>query len=139
MEKKSILTDDEINNLLLQIYQGEITEQKLPENLYNSISEELKKALYKGYGGSLKDFDKDSREYELLNSLRTNLYKFSGAKVFQQIKLMSDKTLLSLPFDQFKEKAMKIFNKHNRTWLQTESNTTEKQAINARNWLTFQK
>jgi|ERR1035437_3974193 hypothetical protein len=139
MEKKQILTDEETNNLLQQIYQGEINEQKLPENLYAAIAEELKKFLYKGYGGSLKDFDKETEEYKLLDDLRKNIYKFSAAKIFQQIKKMSNKDLLSLPFDQFKEKAMKIFNMHNITWLQTESNTTEKQAINARQWLKIEK
>lgn len=139
MEKQQILPDVELDILLEKIYKGEINEQKLPENLYYAVAEQLKASLYKGFAGSLKDFDKESEEYKLLSDLRKNIYEFSAAKVFQQIKKMSDKDLLSLPFEQFKEKAMKIFKIHNVTWLKTEANTTEKQAVAARQWLKIER
>ena len=114
----------QINDLIDGIYEGTITEYNIPESLYFAIAEELKEGLYKGYGGSIADFS--GTDYELLNELRTNIYMFSAAKSYTEIKAMSgllvdgDKVR---SFSEFKKAAMHTYDIYNVDYLKSEYNT----------------
>ena len=126
-------SDEQIAALLKGIYDGSITPYDLPESLYYAIADNLKKALYDGYGGTLVDFT--GPDEVLLNELRDNVYMFSGAKVFQQINelsLVKDANLKS--FADFKTEALKIYEQYNIDWLKTEYSTAIGQGQNAVRW-----
>ena len=45
-------SDKQINSLIVDIYEGVISVENMPEDLYFAIAEYLKKSLYEGFGGS---------------------------------------------------------------------------------------
>lgn len=140
-------TKKQIEWLLLGVYKGKITQNNLPRDLYFAIADYLKIGVYQGFGGSLNSISKDisngSRsigDLDLLNQLRTNVYMFSGAKVFQQIremslasKIVTDEGVIR-PFNDFRKDALGIYEQYNVDWLKTEYNTAIGQAQEAAKW-----
>jgi SPP1 gp7 family putative phage head morphogenesis protein len=130
-------SDDDIDALMEYIYAGVISDKVLPEGLYLAIAEYLKKGLYDGFGGALADFPIGSIDHELITQLRENIYHFSGAKTYQQVREMSDLLVTGervSTFKDFKAGAMEVFDQYNKTWLQTEYDTAIGQAQNGRLW-----
>lgn len=138
-------TQKQIKSLLDGIYDGSITEYELPQDLYYAIADYLKKGLYEGFGNTLSKLSENLtsgggslNDLELLAELRSNIYMFSAAKTFQQVKEMSsalisdEGTLRS--FSAFKKEAIDIFGLYNETWLKTEYNTAIGQAQEAVKW-----
>lgn len=83
-------SDKYIQALLDGIMDGSITEYELPESLYYAIANYLKKGLYKGFGSELADLHIGDKDYELLAELRENIYMFSAAKTYQEVKDLSE-------------------------------------------------
>ena len=77
-------SETDINKLIEGIYDGSITEYKLPKSLYNAIASHFEKGLYKGFGMNLSDAI--GKDFELLNELRENVYMFSAAKTFAEVQ-----------------------------------------------------
>ena len=73
-----------IKKLIDGIYDGSITEYDLPESLYFAISKYFEKGLYKGFGMNLSEAI--GKDFELLTELRENIYLFSAAKTFAEVK-----------------------------------------------------
>lgn len=124
--------------LMRSIYEGSITEDELPKNLYFAIAEALKKAVYEGYGGTIADFEAGSSDLLLLTELRENIYMFSAAKTYQQVRDMTDAIVKEdgtlRNFKEFREEADQIFTQYNDNWLQTEYETAIGQAQSAEKW-----
>lgn len=127
-------TDKDIENLLQGIFSGAINVQNLPEDLYMAIAEHLENGLYKGFGANLSDLKLDTPDYELLNTLRENVYIFSGAKTYQQVREMGAMVADSPTFSDFKKKAFGVYDEYNKNWLQSEYNTARGQAQQAKQW-----
>jgi SPP1 gp7 family putative phage head morphogenesis protein len=141
-----------IEALLRGVWNGEITEHDLPEDLYESIVAYLKKGLYQGFGITFTDLAKqieegtatafDQTDLELLTELRENVYLFGAAKTYSQILDMRD--LLTgkdgvTEWSEFKEMAGNIFDTYNSSWLQAEYSTAIGQAQNAVHWNNIEK
>jgi SPP1 gp7 family putative phage head morphogenesis protein len=124
----------QISHLIEAIFEGRITTGNLPEDLYFAIANELKANLYKGFGGSLDDFELGTKDYELLEELRTNIYMFSGAKTYQQVAEMSAAIADTGTFSEFKKSAIETFDRYNIDWARAEYNTCVGQAQIARQW-----
>ena len=145
--------DEYIRALFQGIYNGDITEYDLPENLYHAIADYLKKVVYEGFGIDFTKLTKQinsevlseftESDLELLADLRTNIYMFSAAKTYQQVKEMTEAlinekgTLVS--FSEFKESAQEIFDLYNETWLKTEYDTAIGQAQESVKWNSIEK
>lgn len=128
-------TDKQIATLLLAIYEGRFNPStNLPEDLYLAIGAYLEKGLYNGYGGTLADFELGGIDYTLLNELRDNVYIFSGAKTYQQVREMSEMVSGAKTFRDFKKQAMSVYEQYNENWLQAEYNTSVGQAMQAAQW-----
>lgn len=137
----------QIEKLILGVHLGKINEYNLPKDLYFAIADYLKIGIYQGFGTNLNDLTKSVSDgngsigdLELLNELRTNIYMFSGAKVFQQInemslasRLITDEGVIK-PFAVFKKEALAIYEQYNVDWLKTEYNTAIGQAQEAIKW-----
>ncbi len=129
-------SDALIEDLLKGIYSGEITEYEIPKNLYTAIAEYLKKGLYEGFGGSLSSFS--GKDLELLTELRENIYMFSAAKSFQEIKeigsLMFDEKGDRVTLSEFNKAGRETFDIWNDAYGATEYNTAVGQAQMASKW-----
>ena len=126
----------DIEELLQQIHDGRVTVEKLPEPLYFAIAEYLKRAIYEGFEVAVDDL-LINRDYELIKELRNNIYRFSGAKTYQQVREMTDLLVGNngvRSFREFKPLALEVFDKYNVTWLQAEYNTAIGQAQMASKW-----
>ncbi len=127
------------NALLAAIYAGVISINKLPKKLYTETAKILKNGLYKGYGGTLLDFDFDSPDYKLLSELRNNVYMFSAAKTATQVleirDLMFDGDEI-IPLKDFKKKALTRFETYNgkEGYLESEWITAQTSGNSAVNW-----
>jgi SPP1 gp7 family putative phage head morphogenesis protein len=137
---------EEIRKLLKGIFDGSITDHELPEYLYNSIADFLKDGLYSGFGISFNKLTEEinkgigkfvEKDLELLTELRENIYMFSAAKTYTEVKDMSD--LLTgengiTSFPEFKAAAMEIYTQYNEDYLQTEYQTSIAQSQQAIKW-----
>lgn len=135
-------SDDMIEKLLVAIYEGEVDEYDLPENLYFAIANYLKSGVYEGFGESLASVEAESIDEALLIELRENIYLFSGAKTFQQVKEMTEAITFGdevRPFSEFKEMAQSIYDRYNinpqgNGYLRAEYDTAIGQAQSAARW-----
>lgn len=130
-------TDKQIDDLIEDIYKGRVTQTELPEDLYFAIADHLEKGLYKGFGGDLASFG--GKDYELLNELRENVYMFSGAKTYQEVREMSNFLADSENFKEFKDKALEVYDTYNKNWLEAEYNTAIGQGMQAQQWNEIEK
>ena len=95
--------------------------------LLSSTAKTLLNGVYTGYGKELVSVDWDTPDYETLTRLTQNVFSFSAAKNYQQLRTITDAlrdedgSLCN--FQDFKEQVATINNKFNVTWLQTEYDT----------------
>lgn len=129
-------TEEEVNTLLAGIYAGTISEYAIPESLYYKISEYLRDGLYQGFGGTLLDFT--GKDLELITELRENVYMFSAAKSYQELKdirlLMFDEDGSLLSPREFSRRGQQAYETWNEAWGLTERYTAEGQAQTASKW-----
>jgi SPP1 gp7 family putative phage head morphogenesis protein len=137
------MNEKEINEILQAIFYGQITLTNLPVNLYEYYADELQKAVYKGYKGSLKTFTVASDEWNLLNHFRENVNIFSGAKTFQQIRdsqnFILDAEGQIRPFYDYLQDVKKIDAVYRESWLRVERDTAIAQGQSARKWMDIEK
>ena len=135
-------SDKLIEALFRGVYTGKITPRFLPQSLYYAIADYLKKGIYDGYGATFSALKQakipngfTTGDLELLTEMRLNIYLFSAAKTYQEIRTMSDALIddkgRTVPFKQFREKADETYQLYNKTWLQTEYDTAIGQAQSA--------
>jgi len=140
-------TKKQIEELIQGVYNGQITQYNLPRDLYFAIADYLKIGVYQGFGETMTNLTEQVAkgtgrlgDLELLTQLRTNIYMFSGAKVFQQVKEMTLASRLITeegtikPFTAFKKEALAVYEQYNIDWLKTEYNTAIGQAQEAIKW-----
>ena len=128
-------TDSEIDGLIKGVFDGEIDKENLPENLYTAIAEFLQGGLYKGFGGSVADFG--GTDLNLLQELRTNIYMFSAAKTYQEVRSMTDLMYEGdnlKPFKDFYEDAKGLYDTYNKNYAETEYNTAVASAEMGAKW-----
>jgi len=124
------------------VYDGKYDPYHLPNQVYFFNARKLVRGLYKGFGKNLHKIKYNDPDYKLLESLRENLYMFSGAKTFQQTMQMSEALTEGdkvLPFNEFKDRVSQINELFNETYLATEYNTAIASAQNASSWQRFER
>jgi SPP1 gp7 family putative phage head morphogenesis protein len=134
-------TDAQIQKLLDGIFSGKITEYALPDSLYFAIADYLKKGVYEGFGKTL--YEASGKDLELLAELRENIYMFSAAKTFQQVKeisgLLIDENGNLRSQKEFNALGAKSYDTWNNAWGKTEYNTAIGQAQQASKWTEVEK
>ena len=134
-------TRKQISNLIESIYDGTVTERMLPVELYSAISEYFLKGLHEGFGMSLGDAA--GKDYELLAELTENIYMFSSAKTYTQVKemnsLIKNEDGEVKTFANFYKDASETFELYNKDYALTEYNTCLAQAQNAVKWNEIEK
>lgn len=129
-----MLPEDKIEEILNGIFEGTINVANLPEDLYLATAKYLEGGLYKGYGAKLDACMYYQPDYELLSELRDNVYIFSGAKTYQQVRDMSGLIAKTKTFSEFQREARKVYDEYNKNWLKAEYQTTIGQGQMANLW-----
>jgi SPP1 gp7 family putative phage head morphogenesis protein len=133
-----IFSDDEIERIVIGVYSGLITPQSLDVETYLRVGEKLTNGVYNGFGKSLTDVEWNSPDYKMLNDLRNNVYVFSGAKQYHQVREMTaaiydgDKIK---PFSEYKKTSTEIFKNYNENYLRAEYNAAISQSRSASMWM----
>lgn len=129
-------SEEDVKALLWQMVTGKVTEHAIPQSLYFDIAENLRDGLYEGFGGTLLDFT--GKDLELLTELRENIYMFSAAKSYQELKyirsLMFDEDGNLVSAREFSQRGQQAFEQWNETWGRTEFNTAVGQGEMAAKW-----
>ncbi|MGI9192626.1 MAG: phage minor head protein [Chitinophagaceae bacterium] len=131
------MTEKQIDKLIDDIYTGAVTEYAIPESLYYMIARRLLDGLYEGYGATMASVE--LVDEAMLTALRTNVFQFSAAKSYQQLKTLSEKLAETGVFSEFKKEAKQIMEVYNQTWLKTEYDTAIGQAQNIVKWQEIEK
>lgn len=134
-------SDKDIEQFLEDIHAGRVTKYALDEDLYYAIADYYKKALYKGFGGTLADFG--GKDLDVLEELRTNCYLFAGAKNYHLTDTLHEQLFNEegdvITLKEFQELGRQTFDLWVDTWGETEYNTTLAQAENASKWNAIEK
>lgn len=127
----------------MSIWRGRTTEMRLPLNLYEDTAKNLQKGLFRGYGKNLKKLDIESPDYKTLSKLNKNIYVFSAAKTFHEVKDMQnfiyDERGFLRSFTEFSKDTNIIYEQYSVNWQRTEFDTTIAQAQSAAQWDDIQK
>jgi hypothetical protein len=132
------LTKKQIEELLIGIHEGGISLFELPKDIFLFTFTELIDSVESGFGGGVGDFPKGSIRATRAVDYRQNIFTFSGAKTFNEVKDLSmfvfaeDGT--KRPFKEFREFALKINEQYNVNWLKTEQDTAFGMAQGAEKW-----
>lgn len=125
-------TDNEIELFLKGIFNGTITAYDIPQDFYFAIADYLKRGVYKGFGANLADVA--SNDLELLTALRENIYMFSAAKSYTELKDMSSLLVDNRTWSEFYKVAKDRFDIYNVDYAKTEYRTAVGQAQMAAQW-----
>lgn len=129
---------DEVERAALSIYSGgSITHDPA---LLQATRTELQSRVTKGFGKDFPDIVYNSPDFDMLRNLTKNVYHFSAAKNYQQLK---DMTVLLMDGEHLRSeseylKAVETLNvKYNRDWLFTERNAAIAGGQMAGKWVHF--
>jgi hypothetical protein len=132
-----VFTDAEIDNIVYGVYMGLITPQSLDLLTYKKVAKKLTEGVFNGFGKSLTDVEWNSPDYKMLDALRNNVYKFSAAKQYHQVREMVDAIYDGhkiKSFDEYKKSGLDIFKNYNENYLRAEYNAAISQSRSASMW-----
>lgn len=123
---------------LAAVYNGNLTKESLSVRYHNTIVATLSQALALGFGGPLSSFNIYTPQFAAHLRMLENIYVFSAAKQYQQVRTMSSfistKGLKS-SYPEFRAIAKKVFTQYNEAYLKTEYVTSIGQSQMAREWV----
>ncbi len=136
------MTADELKKLLEQLVRKIWREKAMPAIIDKALAEffasEFWKAVETGYGMNLENVDFDTPDYNMLRNLEQNVFQFSMAKSFQQIKAISqallDETGKLRTYSAFRKAAAAVNNEFVNQWLQAEYQYAVASAQSASQW-----
>jgi len=130
-------TAEQTEAYLLAVYGGLITVDSLSLDYHEKVGGVLNEGVLKGWGA----IRFNDLEIEILAGLNENVFMFSAAKQYQQVREMeaiiaafSRAADELIPFVDFQKDALEIFETYNTTWLRTEFDTAVAQSQNAKKW-----
>ncbi len=128
-------------DLVNKIHKGIIETGMIDKATAEHTAQRLLAGLFDGYGNTLENIDYDTPDFEMLSHLSRNVYQFSAAKNYQQIKslteaLMDGERIRS--FSEYKIEAAKILKEFNQAWLETEYNAAIAGGQMAAKWVGFE-
>lgn len=118
--------DDDILKMAMDMAASIWKQQRLPDGLISrALVKELANLFYaeveKAFKGPLDSFDYDSNDYQMIRSLRENVWQFSAAKNYTQLRELGNALVNSegrlRTFSEFMAEAMVINDRHIKQWL----------------------
>lgn len=134
----NLFSDDEVERIIYDIYNGTINLRNLDVHTYLKTARKLSEGVFEGFGKNMDGMLLNTPDYQMLNSLRENVYIFSGAKTYQETRavsslLTSDGKISS--FSDFNKKAKSVLNDYNKNYLTAEYNSAIAQSRSASQWM----
>ena len=130
----------EISRLCARIYNEQASVTSDPDLLASTAST-LLQGVYDGYGSNFISTDWNTPDHEMLTRLAQNVFSFSAARNYQQLRTITDALLDQegnlRTFADFKEQVAAINHKFNGAWLQTEYDTCIATATQSARWQQF--
>lgn len=124
-----------IETIAKNLYDGKMQPSDLDADLMQQTLNDLRSGLSEGIGKSFVNY----KDIAVRNvSLNQHLYRFSGAKTYQQIALLNFYLKDKPSFADFKKEALKINDQYNKRYLETEFNTAKRSGEQATKWLKYQ-
>jgi SPP1 gp7 family putative phage head morphogenesis protein len=141
----TLATNDEMNaeadRIAQMIFDGEAFEGGIDLEMSSRVSERLKSAMIHGFGSDFPKMDYNTPDYQMLANLDNNVYSFSVAKNYNELKqatmLLKDGDKVR-SFSEFKAEVSKLHQVFNVDYLQTEYNTAINSAEMAGKWAGFE-
>jgi SPP1 gp7 family putative phage head morphogenesis protein len=139
----NLFDKEEIDTFFKGIYAGLITTKDLPLNIYKKIAEYLTSGVDKGYNKIKQTAQLGKPDKAMMASLKENVYIFSGAKTYQQVKDLSSMVVGKdgniKPYNEFKKEALKTFNTYNKNHLAVEYDLAVGQSQMASLWVDIER
>jgi len=136
------MSEEEIERLMYDIYNGHINDWFLPVNLYTATSDKLMSGVFRGFGANFFELDTNSENYAVLKQLQTDTYIFSGSKTFHNVQdmrtMIFDNKGMMRSFREFRADALGVYDTYNVNWLETEYKMAIQQANSAAEWQEIQ-
>lgn len=127
-----------VEQMVKDIYDENIRTGSIVTDGYMKTGDELWQAVKSG-----ADFDlAANRDKNWLAMQRGNVYAFSGAKTFAEMRAMNDllfKDGRKRPFTEFRADVLKVYSNYNEHWLKTEYDTAQRGALMGKKWLDIQR
>jgi len=127
-------TPEQMEQYLLMVYHQAVTTNSLSIEYHMTVGKVFEGAILTGLGGSPQDYDL----FAVYQKLRTNVYVFSAAKQYQQVRTMSkfiEKNGVRSTWKDFKEQAEEVFGEYNKNYLRAEYITAVGQSQMAEEWV----
>lgn len=132
---------DIYEQLLKDIFSGALTSGDINPATALAVAKKIMKGVTKAYGSTLDEIDYHTPDYDMLSSIERNVFHFSAAKDYHQLRelttLLKDGDKLRT-FAEFRREAMNVLDKFVGTWLKTEYDTAVAGAQMAASWTRFE-
>lgn len=138
-ENKIFFTEEEINKIIENVWAGVYTILSLPKWLYEETANYIYKNYVTGFGYPKIEGLEITTDWPYLKEIRENIFVFSAAKTYQQIKETSE-LIAKYPdnFNEFKKAAKDILVNYNKNYLLTEYQTARSIGRSAVEWQRIQ-
>ena len=134
--------DAEADRIARAIFNGDDLPGDIMPEVAGRVAAKLREAITEGYGKDFTDIDYKSPDFRQLSHLERNVYQFSVAKNYQELKqvtgLLKDGDRVR-SFGEFKTEVLKLHSLFNNTWMQAEYNLAVNGSAMASKWTDFQK
>lgn len=124
-----------IEKIAKQLYDGKITPSELSAELLLQTLDDVRAGLSEGVGKDFVNYETNGKRNLSLNQ---HLYRFSGAKTYQELAKINFFLKDKKSFSEFKKEALKINEEYNLRYLQTEYNTAKRSGEQATKWQKYQ-
>jgi len=133
--------DDSFDDLIRELADAVYLSRKQPYSpeLVQKTADKLIDAVSEGYGDLSIDWD--TPDHEMVEKLVENVFSFSAAKSYQELRdmtlaLVDDKGRVR-SFEDFEAQVIRMGYTYNRNWLRTEYDTAIGSAIMAARWVQY--
>ena len=116
--------DKLVKRVAQQIYDGRLKPDSIHPDMVKQTAQELMAGINIGYGKSFASEGLNNTQYQTLHTLEKNVFHFSGAKNWNQLREMSallgDKKGGLKPFNEYLKDVQQIDATYNKTYLKAE-------------------
>lgn len=141
LDLKNPFNEQDYNGVVNDVWNGTITKYSLPVSIYLKTANNLNAGVKEGLGKDFMTVEWGSPDFEMLVDLHENIYMFSGAKTYQNVRsltsLLTDNDLKQ-NFYKFKEKALPLMVEFNENYLKAEYQTAIGSSRMAGEWQRIQ-
>jgi len=131
----------EIERLAREVYDGHKKAGDVDSRIANKVAVTISQAVAEGYAQQFTQVAWESPDWEMIRNLQRNVYQFSFAKSYEQLKAttaaLHDGEGHVIPFNEFRDVAGRINNEYNVNYLRTEYDTAIGSAQMASRWVQF--